>query len=80
MTIAQPKAKFQRMETPAIRRLTPEEVKTRLDRGPDLSIPVDVRKESVYARGHIPGAFCLPITDLEARLGELPPGKSFIFY
>ncbi|MFQ5989499.1 MAG: rhodanese-like domain-containing protein [Candidatus Methylomirabilales bacterium] len=67
------------METPGIPRLTPEEIKTRLDRG-DPSIPVDVRKESVYARGHIPGALCLPITDLEARLGELPPGKSFIFY
>ncbi|MCH7897015.1 MAG: rhodanese-like domain-containing protein [candidate division NC10 bacterium] len=67
------------MEETGIARLTPEEAKARLDRG-DPFIPVDVRKESVYARGHIPGALCLPMTDLDERLGALPAGKSFIFY
>jgi rhodanese-related sulfurtransferase len=41
---------------------------------------VDVRKRSVYTRGHIPGAICLPITEVEARIDELPAGKSLVFY
>lgn len=67
------------MEQEEIARLTVEEVKARLDRGEPLTL-VDVRKESVYARGHIPGALCLPITEIEWRLGELPAGKPLIFY
>jgi rhodanese-related sulfurtransferase len=61
------------MEYPGIPRLTPEEVKARL-------AVVDVRKASVYARGNISGAICLPITDLQSSLDELPSGKSLIFY
>ena len=67
------------MEQEEIARLTVEEVKARLDRG-DALILVDVRKESVYARGHVHGAICLPITEIEWRLGELPAGKLLIFY
>jgi rhodanese-related sulfurtransferase len=67
------------MEIMAVRRLTTEEVKVRLDRG-DALILVDVRKESVYARGHIPGAICLPVTDFESRLDQLPAGKLLVFY
>jgi rhodanese-related sulfurtransferase len=63
------------MEYPGIPRLTPEEVKARLDQA-----VVDVRKASVYARGNISGAICLPITDLQSSLDELPSGKSLIFY
>jgi rhodanese-related sulfurtransferase len=62
-----------------IPRVTAEEVKTRLDTGEAL-ILVDVRKESVYARGHIRGAICLPVTDFESRLARLPAGKSLVFY
>ncbi len=67
------------MEKAGIVRLTAKETKARLDQG-DSFVPVDVRKESVYARGHIPGALCIPISHLDARLGDLPAGKSFIFY
>lgn len=67
------------MEQEEITRLTVEEVKARLDRG-DVVILVDVRKESVYARGHIRGAICLPVTDFESRLEDLPPDKSLVFY
>ena len=62
-----------------IARLTVEEVKARLDRG-DALIPVDVRKESVYARGHIRGAVCLPVTDFDSRLDQLPVAKHLVFY
>jgi len=67
------------METSEILRLTAQEVKARLDRG-DALILVDVRKESVYARAHIRGAICVPVTDFETRLALLPAEKSLIFY
>ena len=67
------------METSEILRLTAAEVKARLDRG-DALILVDVRKESVYARAHIRGAICAPVTDFETRLALLPAEKSLIFY
>ncbi len=67
------------MEYPGIPRLTPEEVKARLDQGDNVAV-VDVRKASVHVRGHISGALCLPITDLDNQLDDLPAGRSFIFY
>ena len=67
------------MEQEEITRLTVEEVKARLDRG-DALILVDVRKESVYARAHIRGAICLPVTDVESRLDQLPVAKHLVFY
>jgi len=67
------------METSEILRLTAQEVKARLDRG-DALILVDVRKESVHARAHIRGAICLPVTDVESRLDQLPPANLLVFY
>ena len=60
-------------------RLTPQEVKAAIDQSHDIVL-VDVRKSSVYTRGHIPGAICLPITEVEARINEPPAGKSLVFY
>ena len=67
------------MEQEEITRLTVEEVKARLDRE-DALILVDVRKESVYARAHVRGAICLPVTDFESRLEQLPAAKHLVFY
>ena len=67
------------MEQEEIARLTVEEVKARLDRG-DALILVDVRKESVYARAHIRGAICLPVTDVDSCLDQLPAAKLLVFY
>jgi rhodanese-related sulfurtransferase len=62
-----------------ILRVTVEEAKARLDGGEPLTF-VDVRKESVFARGHIPGAVCLPVMDIEARIKGLPPASLLVFY
>lgn len=62
-----------------IPRLAPEAVKAALDRG-DRMLLVDVRKPTVYRRGHISGAICFPITELEAWIEELPAGRSLVFY
>ncbi len=67
------------MATVQIPRLTPQAVKAALDEGYDM-VFVDVRKTSVYTRGHIPGAISLPITEVEARIDELPTKKSLVFY
>lgn len=41
---------------------------------------VDVRTDGEYAKGHIPGAKHLPITQLPARLGELNPELDTVFH
>ena len=41
---------------------------------------LDVRPPDEYRAGHIPGAISVPITELEARLAELPPGRDVVAY
>jgi rhodanese-related sulfurtransferase len=43
-------------------------------------VVVDVRPAEEYAAGHIPGALSLPITELEARLEELPRRREVVAY
>ena len=50
----------------------------RLERG-DVVL-VDVRTHREFVAGHIPGAFSIPIDDLEARLTELPRGLDVVAY
>jgi rhodanese-related sulfurtransferase len=67
------------MEADWIVRLDPEAVKAALDRG-HMLVLVDVRKPSVYARGRISGAICLPVTDMEAGTEALPTETLLVFY
>lgn len=41
---------------------------------------LDVRPEDEFRMAHIPGAVNIPLKHLEARLGELPPGREVIAY
>jgi rhodanese-related sulfurtransferase len=41
---------------------------------------LDVRPVEEYAAGHLPDAFSIPVTDLEARLPELPQDKEIVAY
>lgn len=41
---------------------------------------VDVRPPAEYRAGHIPGAFSIPIEQLEAKLATIPPGKEVVAY
>lgn len=43
-------------------------------------IVLDVRLESEYSAGHIPGAYSLPLSRLEARFHELPLGLPVVAY
>jgi rhodanese-related sulfurtransferase len=41
---------------------------------------LDVRPESEYRAGHIPGAISIPVAELKARLKELPKSKELVAY
>ncbi|MGL3822249.1 ArsR/SmtB family transcription factor [Sphingopyxis sp. R3-92] len=41
---------------------------------------LDVRPEDEFALGHLPGALNVPLSELEARLAELPADKEIVAY
>jgi len=55
-----------------------EESKAAFDNGE--AVFLDVRSESSYATGHIPGALSIPLADLEMRMEELDPDQWIITY
>lgn len=44
------------------------------------AVLVDVRPEREFAAGHLPGARSIPLSELEARLDELPRDREVIAY
>ncbi len=46
----------------------------------DEIIVIDVRPESEYRAGHIPGALSIPAEEMASRLAELPPEKEIVAY
>jgi rhodanese-related sulfurtransferase len=55
-----------------------EELLRRLDGGD--AVILDVRPDSEYAAGHLPGAVNIPLEELTQRLSELPPGREIVAY
>lgn len=43
-------------------------------------IVLDVRPPGEFAQGHLPHATNIPLSQLEGRLSELPPGKKIVAY
>jgi len=41
---------------------------------------LDVRPQEEYAAGHVAGAVCIPLAELEARLAELDPEQEIVAY
>jgi 3-mercaptopyruvate sulfurtransferase SseA len=60
-------------------RIAASALKERLDAGESVLI-VDARSSDEYAEAHIPGAISVPLSDLEARLDELPRDQDIVFY
>jgi len=58
--------------------ISAEELRQRLVEG-DV-ILLDVRPVEEYQASHLPGALSMPVTDLEARLPELPREKEVVAY
>ncbi len=65
--------------TVEVPRLSPDEVKEKLDSGADVVI-VDVRSREAYDEGHIKGAISIPLSEVESRYNELPEDKEIIIY
>jgi ArsR family transcriptional regulator len=52
-----------------------------LDRAQNGAVTViDVRPREEYALGHVPGALCIPLAELETRLAELDPAQQVVAY
>jgi rhodanese-related sulfurtransferase len=60
-------------------RMAPSVLKDRLDAGDDVLV-VDARSAGEYAQEHIPGAISVPLSDLEARMDDLPRDQEIVFY
>lgn len=58
--------------------VTPDEL-SRLMRSGEIVL-LDVRPEQEYAAGHIAGARSIPVSDLSARVGELPTDHEYVAY
>jgi len=61
-----------------VQRITLEESKAAFDGGE--AIFVDVRSETAYEAGHVPGALSIPLQFLKPRLDELDPEQWIITY
>jgi rhodanese-related sulfurtransferase len=66
------------LEGDAFDPLTRGELLERVERGDVLVL--DVRPAAEYAAGHIPGAVSVPLEELQARVGELPPDAEIVAY
>jgi len=58
------------------RLVTPQDAENRVRRGE--AVLVDVRGPDEFATGHAAGALCLPLPDLERRVGELPTDRTLL--
>lgn len=63
----------------SVPRITPEEVKKKLDNGADVVI-VDVRDKEAFDESHIKQAVSIPLSEMEARYEELPTDRETIIY
>ncbi|HJQ32305.1 MAG TPA: rhodanese-like domain-containing protein [Pyrinomonadaceae bacterium] len=60
------------------RRVTPAELKQMLDNG--TAALYDTRAKGAYDAEHIKGALSMPSNEVGDRTGELPKGKTLVFY
>ncbi len=59
--------------------MTPYSLNAALEKKIDLFV-LDVRSPEDFAKGHIPGATNIPLTDLPGKFGSLPKDKTIIAY
>ena len=61
-------------------KITPKKLNTLIKSGTDDFIVVDVRDESEYSDGHIPGAINIPVASFSVQSGKLDKDKTIIVY
>ena len=60
------------------RRVTPSELQQMLDAG--SAVVYDTRPKTAYDAEHIKGSLSMPSEEVSGRAGELPKGKTLVFY
>lgn len=60
-------------------RIAPSVLKGRLDAGENVLV-VDARTLGEYTARHIPGAISVPLSEIEARMDELPRDPEIVLY
>ena len=66
-------------DTNEVPRISPEDLKNRLDNGETILI-VDTRSVGAFEAQHIAGAISVPLNQLESRLDEFPREQEIVFY
>ena len=61
-------------------KITPRKLNALIKSGTDDFILVDVRDESEYVEGHIPGAVNIPVASFSVQSGKLDKDKTIIVY
>ncbi|HET9793108.1 MAG TPA: rhodanese-like domain-containing protein [Thermoanaerobaculia bacterium] len=64
-----------------VTRVTPEEIKTRMDRGEPIAF-IDARNPRAWADSDVklPGAIRVPADDVEKHLPEIPRDRAIVAY
>lgn len=73
-----PPQEFAEDTFPEVPRVSLAEARTAFDA--QSAVFVDVRDSDSYAASHIPGAFSLPLAEIDKRLAELSPTDWIITY
>lgn len=61
-----------------VRRVTPDELETMMKNG-EVFV-VDVRSQSMWDAGHIPGSKLIPVGEVANRVNEFPRNKPIVTY
>ena len=65
-------------EHASVPRITPDELKAKIDRG-EVTV-IDVRDADSYMKGHIPNSLHIPLASVQGELSYLPKNKELVFY
>ena len=77
-TSVSPEAPSQSVPNPEIRRVSLADAKAAYDLG--TATFIDVRGDTNYSQGHIPGAISIAVSEIENHLNELDPSAWIITY
>lgn len=69
------------MDDAGVRLLTPDALRALMAKWDEEKyLLVDVRQPSEYTQGHIPGSTLIPLTELQAKVFDLPSDRELVFY
>src|SRR5215211_3767725 len=76
--VSAPPAGTTEVHADGVRRVGPAELQAMLEDG--RAVVYDTRAKMAYDAEHIKGALSMPYDEVSTRAGELPQGKTLVFY